>query len=180
MVRHVTVCAGVLLALTACTATSRDSHSARDAATVAARIPSSGSAATTRHTAIPTGDRALIRALYAQLSRAFAQGTVAGVRAIIATQYPGDRGDVSLSRCTATIKALSGRPSNSTTLSFAPDVATSVPDPTYVLTSGRVHALHPKGRIYATQISITQGNRTSVHKRHQVVLNHRAYQFTAC
>ena len=54
------------------------------------------------------------------------------------------------------------------------------PDPGYPLTSDRVTGLHPRGRIDATDVTITDGGRPRVHERHQVVLDSRASQFSAC
>ena len=54
------------------------------------------------------------------------------------------------------------------------------PDQSFVLNSPRVTNLHPKGRIYVTDIVITDGGRPTVRSRHQVVLDGRAYQFTTC
>lgn len=48
-------------------------------------------------------------------------------------------------------------------------------DPGYPLTSDRVIGLHPSGRIYSTD-----GGRPRVHERHQVVLDGKAYQLSAC
>jgi hypothetical protein len=65
-------------------------------------------------------------------------------------------------------------------LHFNPNIATISPAPGYTLTSDRVKGLHPQGRIYATDIAINDGTKPIVHQRHQVILDGRAYQFSAC
>ena len=47
-------------------------------------------------------------------------------------------------------------------------------DPGYPLTSDRVTGWHPRGRIYATDVTITDGGRPRVRERHQVVFDGRA------
>jgi len=54
------------------------------------------------------------------------------------------------------------------------------PDPKYTLTSYRVKGLHPQGRIYVTDVPITDGSKPIVHQRHQVILDGKACQFTTC
>ena len=45
---------------------------------------------------------------------------------------------------------------------------------------GRVKGLQPQGRIYVTDVTITYGGKPRVHQRHQVILDGKAYQFSAC
>ena len=101
-------------------------------------------------------------------------------RAIIAAQDPQDRLDVDLARCIDAIMPGAKTLPGTKKVHFVPNVATMALDPGYTLTSDRVIGLHPRGRIYATDVTITDGGRPRVHERHQVVLDGKAYQFSAC
>jgi hypothetical protein len=65
-------------------------------------------------------------------------------------------------------------------MTYTPRILTLAADPTFQLTSNRVTGLHPRGRVYVTDIVITDGGRPTIRARHQVVLDGRAYQFTSC
>jgi hypothetical protein len=65
-------------------------------------------------------------------------------------------------------------------MTYTPRILTLAADPTFQLTSDRVRDLHPRGRVYVTDIVITDGGRPTIRTRHQVVLDGRAYQFTSC
>ena len=71
-------------------------------------------------------------------------------------------------------------PPSSKKIHYVPNILTMTPDPKYTLTSYRVKGLHPQGRIYVTDVTITDGSKPIVHQRHQVILDGNAYQFTTC
>ena len=125
-------------------------------------------------------DAALILTMYADITRAFQHNPDDGVRAILAVQYPGDAADVGFARCINAILPGAKTPPPSKRFVFVPNIATMTPDAGYTLTSERVKGLHPKGRIYATEVTISDGGRPTVRERHQVVLDGKAYQFSAC
>lgn len=125
-------------------------------------------------------DIALITAMYENINRAFKINPNAGLRALIATQYPGDRADVDFARCVGAIAPGEKSLPPSTSLRFVPNTTKATADPSYTVTSARVHNLHPQGRIYETEVTITLGAQTSVHARHQVILGGKAYQFSSC
>jgi len=125
-------------------------------------------------------DAALVLDMYDTINRAFQAHPDNGVRAVIAAQYPGDRADVDFARCVDAIVPGAKTLPRSKRLHFSPNVATMTPDPGYTLTSNRVRGLHPKGRIYVTEVTISDGTRPTVRERHQVVLSGRAYQFSSC
>ena len=145
------------------------------AATSTAPVPGSSTA-----TGVSAADVALIVAMYDTINRAFHRNPDDGVRAIIAAQYPGDLADVGFARCISAIVPGATTLPRSKALRFVAKVSSITPDPGYTLTSSRVRGLHPKGRIYMTQMTITQGRRTSVRVRHQVIRNGKAYQFSQC
>ena len=118
--------------------------------------------------------------MYDDISRAFQRNPDDGVRAIIAAQDPQDRLDVDLARCIDAIMPGAKTLPRTKKVHFVPNVATMALDPGYTLTSDRVTGLHPRGRIYATDVTITDGGRPRVHERHQVVVDGKAYQFSAC
>ncbi len=126
------------------------------------------------------GDVALIFAMYRRVSHAFHRNPDEGVRAVIATQYPGDRADVGFARCVNAIAPGAKTVPRSKSVTFVPKAKTTTPDPGYTVNSAHVHNLHLAGRVYTTEVTITQSGRASVHLRHQVVLNGKAYQFSAC
>ena len=102
------------------------------------------------------------------------------MRPIIAVQYPDDLADVDFARCVNAIVPGAKTLPPSKKLLFVPKIASMMPDPGYTLTSDRVTGLHPKGRIYVTEVTITEGSRPTVRERHQVVLDGKAYQFSTC
>lgn len=102
------------------------------------------------------------------------------MRAIIAAQDPQDRLDVDLARCIDAIMPGAKTLPRTKKVHFVLSVATMTLDPGYTLTSDRVTGLHPRGRIYVTDVTITDGGRPRVRERHQVVLDGKAYQFSAC
>ena len=127
-----------------------------------------------------SADAKLIITMYDDISRAFQRNPDDGVRAIIAAQDPQDRLDVDLARCIDAIMPGAKTLPRTKKVHFVPNVATITLDPGYTLTSDRVAGLHPRGRIYATDVTITDGGRPRVHERHQVVVDGKAYQFSAC
>ena len=143
----------------------------------ATTVPRSAASATTDTQA---ADGALILAMYNDINRAFQRNPDEGVRAIIAAQYPEDRADVDFARCINAIVPGAKTLPPSKKLRFVPNIATMTPDSAYTLTSDRVKGLHPKGRIYVTGVTITQGGRSAVRERHQVVLDGKAYQVSKC
>ena len=118
--------------------------------------------------------------MYQDINRAFRINPNAGLRALIATQYPGDRADVDFARCVGAIAPGGTSLPPSTLLRFVPNTTKATADPTYIVTSSRVHNLRPKGRIYETEVTISLDAQTSVHARHQVILDGKAYQFSSC
>jgi hypothetical protein len=125
-------------------------------------------------------DADLILTMYDDINTAFQANPDDGVRAIIASQYPDDLADVDFARCVAAIEPGATTLPPTKKLHFDPNITTMSPDPEYIVTSDRVKNLHPQGRIYATDIAINDGTKPTVHQRHQVILNGRAYQFSAC
>jgi hypothetical protein len=132
----------------------------------------------------PTGpngaDAVLIQTMYDAINKAFRTSPDDGVRAIIAAQYPEDSADVGFAQCVNAISPGAKTLPASERLAFVPNIATMTSDPGYTVNSQRVKGLHPKGRIYATKVTIFQGTSTTVNERHQVVLNGKAYQFSTC
>lgn len=127
-----------------------------------------------------SADAKLIITMYDGITRAFQRDPDDGVRAIIAAQDPQDRVDVDLARCIDALLPGAKTLPRTKKVHFVPNVATMTLDPGYTLTSDRVVGLHPTGRIYATDVTITDGGKPRVHERHQVVLDGKAYQFSAC
>lgn len=120
-------------------------------------------ATTVPRSAVPTAtgpnaaDAALILTMYDGITRAFQRNPDDGVRAIIAVQYPDDLADVDFARCVNAIVPGAKTLPPSKKLLFVPKIASMMPDPGYTLTSDRVTGLHPKGRIYVTEVTITEG-----------------------
>ncbi len=125
-------------------------------------------------------DADLILTMYDDINTAFQANPDDGVRAIIASQYPDDLADVDFARCVAAIEPGATTLPPTKKLHFDPNITTMSPDPEYTVTSDRVKNLHPQGRIYTTDIAINDGTKPTVRQRHQVILNGRAYQFSAC
>lgn len=125
-------------------------------------------------------DAALVLDMYARITQAFSRNADDGVRALIASQYPGDLADVAFARCVDAILPGAKTLPRTKRMHFAPNILTMAPDPAYTLSSARVPHLHPRGRIYLTDVMVSDGGKPTVRERHQVVLNNRAYQFTAC
>ena len=125
-------------------------------------------------------DAALILTMYDGISRAFQRNPDAGVRALIAAQDPQDLADVSFARCVGAILPGATTLPRSKRVHFSPNIRTMAPDPGYTVTSARVSGVHPRGRIYQTAVTISDGGRPTVRERHQVVLDGKAYQFTSC
>ena len=63
---------------------------------------------------------------------------------------------------------------------FAPQLSTVTADAGYTVTSDHVKALHPQGRIYVTEVVISDGTKPIVRSRHQVIFKGKAYQFASC
>jgi hypothetical protein len=130
-----------------------------------------------------TGSKAdadLILTMYSDITSAFQRKPDDGVRALVAAQYPGDRADVNFARCVSAILPGAKTLPSSKKVHFVPNILTMTPDSGYSLTSYRVKGLRPKGRIYVTDVTITDGGRPTVRQRHQVVLDGKAYQFSTC
>jgi hypothetical protein len=125
-------------------------------------------------------DAALILTMYADIDQAFQLKPDDGIRALIASQYPGDSADVDFARCINAIVPGAKTLPASKRLTISPNIATLSEDPGYTINSDRVKNLHPRGRIYSTVITITDGGRPTTRERHQVVLDGKAYQFSAC
>ncbi|MCW2598305.1 MAG: hypothetical protein JWM02_134 [Frankiales bacterium] len=132
------------------------------------------------HTALQAADAALIASMYSTITRAFALTPDDGVRAVVAAQYPGDRRAVSFARCVNAILPGAKTLPSSKRFDFVPNLATMTPDPGYTLPSRGVSILRPKGRIYVTDVTTIAGGRSTVHQRHQVVRDGKAYQFSSC
>ena len=158
----------VPLLATACSSAGRPNNST---ASTASRSSATGSKA---------ADADLILTMYSDITSAFQSKPDDGVRAIIAAQYPGDRADVDFARCVSALLPGAKTLPSSKKVHFFPNILTMTPDSGYTLTSYRVKGLHPKGRIYVTDVTITDGGRPTVRKRHQVVLDGKAYQFSIC
>jgi len=137
-----------------------------------------GAAATT--TAAQAADANLVLTMYSNINQTFQLNPDDGVRAIIASQYPGDRADVDFARCVNAILPGAKTLPRSKRVHFVPNILTMSPDPKYTVTSYRVKGLHPQGRIYVTDVTITDGSKPTVHQRHQVILDGKAYQFSTC
>jgi len=168
---------GVALATAACTS----GHDAKK------NVPNPAGARTTapgpvasKANEFAAADSALILTMYDTINRAFQRTADDGVRAIIAAQDRQDRGDVDFARCVSAILPGATTLPPSKKFHFTPNIATMQPDPGYSLTSNRVKGLHPQGRIYVTDVTITDGGTPRVSPRHQVILNGKAYQFSAC
>lgn len=140
---------------------------------------SRGSSASTT-TDQKVADVALILTMYHDINQAFQHKPDDGIRAVIASQYPEDRADVDFTRCLNTIAPGAKTLPSSKRIHMVPNVLTTTLDPGYTLTSNRVKGLHPRGRIYVTDVTMTDGGRPTVHQRHQVVLDGKAYQFSTC
>jgi hypothetical protein len=125
-------------------------------------------------------DVALILTMYHDINQAFQYKPDDGIRAVIAAQYPGDRADVDFARCLNAIAPGAKTLPSSKRIHMVPNVLTTTLDSGYTLTSNRVKGLHPRGRIYVTDVTITDGGKPRVHQRHQVVLDGTAYQFSSC
>jgi hypothetical protein len=125
-------------------------------------------------------DVALILTMYHDINQAFPYKPDDGIRAVIAAQYPGDRADVDFARCLNAIVPGAKTLPSSKRIHMVPNVLTTTLDSGYTLTSNRVKGLHPRGRIYVTNVTMTDGGRPTVHQRHQVVLDGKAYQFPSC
>lgn len=160
----------IVLMPAACTAGKADRHS----------TPASPAAAPATSAGVKAADARLILTMYADITRAFQANPDGGVRTIVAFQDPQDRADVNFSRCVSAILPGAKTLPASKRFHFLPNITTMKPDPGYTLTSGRVKGLHPKGRIYLTDVLIDGGGKPTVHQRHQVVLGGKAYQFSAC
>jgi hypothetical protein len=170
-VRRLMVAAAmVALALTACTS----GHAAKKASQTA-QLSAAPSTADNL-----AADSALILAMYDTINRAFQRKPDDGVGAIIAAQDPEDRADVDLRRCVSLLSAGGKTLPVSRKYHFTPNIATTQLDAGYTVTSSHVRGLHPKGRIYVTDVTITDGGKPRVSSRHQVILDGKAYQFSSC
>lgn len=118
--------------------------------------------------------------MYADIDQAFQRKPDDGIRALIASQYPGDSADVDFARCLNAIVPGAKTLPASKRLTISPNIATMSEDPGYTINSDRVKHLHPRGRIYSTVITITDGSKPITRERHQVVLDGKAYQFSSC
>ena len=125
-------------------------------------------------------DAELIVAMYAEINQAFQRKADDGVRAVIAAQYPGDLADVNFARCVGAILPGATTLPPTKRMHYTPNILTTSLDSGYTVNSGRVKGLHPQGRIYVTDVTITDGGKPRVHQRHQVILDGKAYQFSAC
>jgi hypothetical protein len=159
----------VALAVTACTSghpTKKTSH------TVQSSTPSAADTL--------AADSALILTMYDTINQAFQRKPDDGVRAVIVAQDPEDRADVDFRRCVSLLSAGGKTLPESMKYHFTPNIATTQPDAGYTVTSSHVRGLHPKGRIYVTDVTITNGGKPRVSSRHQVILDGKAYQFSSC
>jgi hypothetical protein len=125
-------------------------------------------------------DANLVLTMYSNINDTFQLNPDDGVRAIIASQYPGDRADVDFARCVNAILPGAKTLPRSKRVHYTPNILTMSPDPKYTVTSDRVKGIHPQGRIYVTDVTITDGSKPTVHQRHQVILDGKAYQFSTC
>jgi hypothetical protein len=139
---------------------------------------SAPAAATTAAT--QAADANLVLSMYSNINDTFQLNPDDGVRAIIASQYPGDSADVDFKRCVNAILPGAKTLPRSKRIHFTPNILTMSPDPKYTVTSDRVKGVHPQGRIYVTDVTITDGSKPRVHQRHQVILDGKAYQFSTC
>ena len=94
--------------------------------------------------------------------------------------HPGARADVNFARWVLGLLPGAKTLPYSKKVHFVPNIRTMTPDSGYTLTSYRVKGFHPKGRIYVTDVTITDGGRPTVRQRHQVVLDGKAYRFSTC
>ncbi|HET7474568.1 MAG TPA: hypothetical protein VFJ97_00920 [Dermatophilaceae bacterium] len=134
-----------------------------------------------RETPATAADRKLIAAMYARINAAFRKDPNAGVRAVIAAQYPGAASEVDFARCVNAIRPGAKELPKGVAISFTPNIKTTVLEPGYTITLRRGGLLHPEGRIYSTMVAISgTGIRAANHQRHQVVRNGTAYQFSSC
>lgn len=142
----------------------------------------SGNAAAAKATTAATqaADAELVLSMYSNINDTFQRNADDGVRALIASQYPGDRADVDFARCVNAILPGAKTLPRSKRVHYVPNILTMTPDPKYAVTSNRVKGLHPQGRIYVTDVTITDGSKPRVHQRHQVILDGKAYQFSTC
>jgi hypothetical protein len=127
-----------------------------------------------------TADVALILTMYHDINEAFQRKPDDGIRAVIAAQYPEVRADVDFARCLNAIAPGAKTLPPTKRIHMVPNVLTTTLDSGYTLTSNRVKGLHPKGRIYVTDVTMTDGGRPTVHQRHQVIFGGKAYQFSTC
>jgi hypothetical protein len=125
-------------------------------------------------------DAALILTMYDTISTAFQRNPDDGVRAIIDTQYPADIKDVDFARCVAAISPGAKTLPRDRRMHFAPQLSTVTADAGYTVNSDRVKGLRPQGRIYETDVVISDGKKPTVRSRHQVIFQGRAYQFSSC
>ncbi len=176
--------ASAVLVTAACTSGGDNTGATPTKTSTRATLPTSATTAQSSgrsaRSKVNASDIALIVAMYNRISEAFRRNPDDGVRAIIATQYPGDRADVGFARCINAVSPGAKSLPRSASLRFVPNIASVMPDPGYTVTSDHVHDLRPSGRIYTTEVTITQGERSTVHERHQVVRDGRAYQFSTC
>ena len=138
------------------------------------------STAAAKAAAAKAADTELIVAMYDSINEAFQRKADDGVRAVIAAQYPGDLADVSFARCVGAILPGATTLPPTKRMHYTPNVLTTSLDSGYTVNSGRVKGLHPQGRIYVTDVTITDGGKPRVHQRHQVILDGKAYQFSTC
>ncbi len=167
------IVATVLLALAAagCTSAGTGQSGAGTA------VPPAAASATTDTT---RADADLILLMYGAINDAFQANADDGVRAMIATQYPGDLVDVDFARCVNAIVPGATTLPPDKRLHFVPNIATMTLDPGYTVTSDHVKALQPTGRVYVTDVEINDGGKPAVHSRHQVIMGGQAYQFSSC
>jgi hypothetical protein len=136
--------------------------------------------ATPAPTSHQAADSELILTMYADINQAFQRKPDDGIRALIASQYPGDSADVDFARCINAIVPGAKTLPASKRLTISPNIASLTEDPGYTVNSDKVKNLHPRGRIYSTVLTITDGTKPVTRERHQVVLDGKAYQFSAC
>jgi hypothetical protein len=170
VVRTATVVGLILLTTAACSA-KNGGHQAAPPATAT----SSAAAADAK-----AADAELIVSMYADINEAFQSKPDDGIRALVASQYPADSADVDFARCINAIVPGATTLPASKKLHFVPNILTMTADTTYTVTSDRVKGLHPKGRVYVTDVEINDGGKPTTHERHQAVLNGKAYQFSSC
>jgi hypothetical protein len=125
-------------------------------------------------------DTQLILAMYDTINQAFQRSPDDGVRALIAAQDPEDSADVTFARCVNSILPGATTLPRSKTYHFDPNIATTESDSGYTVSSPFVKNLHPKGRIYVTDVTVSDGGKPIVRPRRQVIVNGKAYQFSTC